>query len=51
VRSNVVFHRDWNADLYARVIESCALQPDMDILAAGDETEIGENGINLSGTD
>ena len=30
-------------------MEACALQADLDILPAGDETEIGEKGINLSG--
>ena len=34
---------------YKEVILSCALQPDIDILPAGDQTEIGEKGINLSG--
>ena len=27
---------------YQKVIESCALQPDIDMLPAGDATEIGE---------
>jgi hypothetical protein len=31
------------------VIEACALGPDLDVLPAGDMTEIGERGINLSG--
>ena len=31
------------------MIEACALKPDLDILAGGDQTEIGEKGINLSG--
>lgn len=31
------------------VIEACALGPDLKILGAGDQTEIGEKGINLSG--
>ena len=34
---------------YKRVIDACALRPDIDILPAGDQTEIGEKGINLSG--
>ena len=31
------------------MIEACALKPDIDILPAGDQTEIGEKGINMSG--
>ena len=31
------------------MIDSCALEPDLKILSAGDMTEIGEKGINLSG--
>ncbi len=34
---------------YLAVIAACSLQPDIDILPAGDQTEIGEKGINLSG--
>ncbi|CAL8094129.1 unnamed protein product [Calicophoron daubneyi] len=34
---------------YRKVISACALQPDIDQLSAGDETEIGERGVNLSG--
>lgn len=36
-------------NLYNRVIEACALTPDLKVLPAGDQTEIGEKGINLSG--
>ncbi|XP_028357053.1 ATP-binding cassette sub-family C member 8 isoform X6 [Physeter macrocephalus] len=34
---------------YKMVIEACSLQPDIDILPHGDQTQIGERGINLSG--
>ena len=28
---------------------ACQLEPDLEIMPAGDQTEIGERGINLSG--
>ncbi|MED6285822.1 ATP-binding cassette, sub-C (CFTR MRP), member 9, partial [Characodon lateralis] len=34
---------------YKAVIDACSLQPDIDLLPFGDQTEIGERGINLSG--
>ncbi|MGH0183044.1 UNVERIFIED_CONTAM: hypothetical protein FKN15_028026 [Acipenser sinensis] len=34
---------------YKAVIDTCSLQPDIDLLPFGDQTEIGERGINLSG--
>lgn len=34
---------------YEKVIEACALKPDFRMLDNGDQTEIGEKGINLSG--
>lgn len=35
--------------LYNHVVEACALEMDLKMLPAGDQTEIGEKGINLSG--
>ena len=35
---------------YEKVIEACSLKSDLDMMSKGDDTEIGENGINLSGT-
>ncbi|PIM97152.1 Peptide exporter, ABC superfamily [Handroanthus impetiginosus] len=34
---------------YDRVLEACALKKDLEILSFGDQTVIGERGINLSG--
>jgi len=49
LRGNIVFGREFDAERYDRVIESCALLDDLAVLPAGDMTEIGERGINLSG--
>ena len=35
--------------LLSQVIDVCALRTDLEILSGGDETEIGEKGINVSG--
>ena len=34
---------------YKKIIDNCALQPDLDAIQGGDQAEIGERGINLSG--
>ena len=38
-----------NETRYKNIVDACALQADLEVLSAGDETEIGEKGINLSG--
>ncbi|NXG68980.1 MRP7 protein, partial [Baryphthengus martii] len=49
VRENILFGREYNARLYEEVVEACALSDDLNILPAGDQTEVGENGVTLSG--
>ncbi|XP_078001214.1 ATP-binding cassette sub-family C member 9-like [Glandiceps talaboti] len=49
LRENVLFGEEYIVERYQYVLEACALQPDLEILPAGDMTEIGEKGINLSG--
>ncbi|XP_070559515.1 ATP-binding cassette sub-family C member 8-like [Ptychodera flava] len=49
LRDNILFGKEFDQNRYQDVIEACALKPDIDILPAGDMTEIGERGINLSG--
>ncbi|KFO86646.1 Multidrug resistance-associated protein 1, partial [Buceros rhinoceros silvestris] len=49
LEDNIVFGRQMNESWYKRVIEACALLPDIEILPTGDKTEIGEKGVNLSG--
>ncbi|KAI9808369.1 MAG: hypothetical protein M1826_004340 [Phylliscum demangeonii] len=49
VKENILFGKDYDAAWYAKVIEACALGPDLQMLPHGDETEIGERGITVSG--
>ncbi|KAK7092224.1 multidrug resistance-associated protein 1-like [Littorina saxatilis] len=49
VRDNIVFSKAYREDKYRTVLTACQLERDLDILAAGDMTEIGEKGTNLSG--
>ena len=49
IRENILFGLPFKQDLYVRVLEACALDTDLLSLSAGDETELGERGINLSG--
>ncbi|XP_067934559.1 ATP-binding cassette sub-family C member 2-like [Watersipora subatra] len=49
VRDNILFGSEYKADRYNEVVEACALTKDFEVLANGDQTTIGEKGINLSG--
>ncbi|XP_012991312.3 multidrug resistance-associated protein 1 isoform X2 [Esox lucius] len=49
LKDNIMFGQERKESWYHRVVEACALLPDLEILPAGDGTEIGEKGLNLSG--
>ena len=40
-----MFGSEYDAEKYEAVVEACALAADLKILPAGDQTEIGENGV------
>lgn len=42
LKENIVFGQELNEPWYQKVVEACALRPDLEILPAGDHTEIGE---------
>nr|XP_006820966.1 PREDICTED: ATP-binding cassette sub-family C member 9-like [Saccoglossus kowalevskii] len=49
LKDNILFGAPFDVTRYNSVLDACALRPDIDILPGGDQTEIGEKGINLSG--
>uniref|UniRef100_A0AAQ4P4I1 ATP-binding cassette sub-family C member 5 n=1 Tax=Gasterosteus aculeatus aculeatus TaxID=481459 RepID=A0AAQ4P4I1_GASAC len=49
VQENVIMGEPLDQSKYNRVLDACALRADLDILPHGDQTEIGERGLNLSG--
>lgn len=49
IRNNILFGSEFIPARYEAVINACELARDLQILEAGDETEIGERGITLSG--
>ncbi|KAM9726615.1 ATP-binding cassette sub-family C member 2 [Menidia menidia] len=49
VRDNILFGSPYEEKKFQKVIQACALVPDLKLLGAGELTEIGEKGINISG--
>ncbi|KAL5432135.1 hypothetical protein PMIN07_008599 [Paraphaeosphaeria minitans] len=49
VRENIVFGHRWDAQFYEKTVNACALRDDFATLPDGDQTEVGERGISLSG--
>ena len=49
LKYNITFGSKYTAICYNRILDACAMGPDLQILPNGDMTEIGEKGINLSG--
>ena len=48
LRANVTFSKPYNDVFYNRVIDACALRPDLAMLPNGDSTEIGEKVFDYS---
>lgn len=48
-KENILFGNQFDAKRYYQALTVCSLKEDLNMLPGGDETEIGERGINLSG--
>ncbi|XP_021287483.1 ABC transporter C family member 3-like isoform X1 [Herrania umbratica] len=49
IEENILFGKEMDRERYDKVLEACTLKKDLEILSFGDQTVIGERGINLSG--
>lgn len=49
IEKNITFGKAMDYLKYNEILDACALRPDLQILSGGDQTEVGEKGINLSG--
>ena len=49
LRDAILFGSPYDEERYERSVDAAALRPDLEALPAGDLTEIGERGVNLSG--
>uniref|UniRef100_A0A8C9K421 Uncharacterized protein n=1 Tax=Panthera tigris altaica TaxID=74533 RepID=A0A8C9K421_PANTA len=49
LQENILFGSTMQKQFYEQVLEACALLPDLEQLPNGDQTEIGERGVNISG--
>lgn len=48
-KENILFGEEFDAKRYYHTITICNLKEDLNMLPGGDDTEIGERGVNLSG--
>jgi len=49
IKNNILFGLPFDATRYEKTIKACALLRDIDMLEDGDQTEVGAQGITLSG--
>ena len=49
LKENILFYSEYDEERYNQIIKYCELEKDIESFPAGDQTEIGTNGANLSG--
>ncbi|EGO28521.1 hypothetical protein SERLADRAFT_354415 [Serpula lacrymans var. lacrymans S7.9] len=49
IQANILFGASYDKERYNKVVYQCGLERDFELFEAGDQTEVGEKGITLSG--
>ncbi|QRV86022.1 ABC transporter transmembrane region [Ceratobasidium sp. AG-Ba] len=49
IRENILFGAEYDEARYKKVVKQCGLERDLTLFEAGDQTEVGEKGMTLSG--
>ncbi|KAF8071880.1 hypothetical protein FPV67DRAFT_1779021 [Lyophyllum atratum] len=49
IKDNIIFGFPYDEARYKKVLYQCCLEPDLALFAAGDQIEVGERGLTLSG--
>uniref|UniRef100_A0ACD5YZ98 Uncharacterized protein n=1 Tax=Avena sativa TaxID=4498 RepID=A0ACD5YZ98_AVESA len=49
IQENILFGQPMHPEKYREVLHACCFEKDLEMMEFGDQTEIGERGINLSG--
>ena len=49
LQENILFGNPYDEERYKKVIHQCGLTRDLSLFEAGDQTEVGEKGLTLSG--
>ncbi|PBK89786.1 P-loop containing nucleoside triphosphate hydrolase protein [Armillaria gallica] len=49
IKENILFGAEFDEQRYKKVVRQCGLERDLTLFDAGDQTEVGEKGLTLSG--
>lgn len=49
IRQNITFGSPFDREKFDKIVQVCSLKKDLELLPLGENTLVGEKGINLSG--
>jgi ABC-type bacteriocin/lantibiotic exporter with double-glycine peptidase domain len=49
IRQNIIFGKEFDREKFDKIVEACSLKKDLQLMPLGENTLVGEKGINLSG--